>query len=74
MEHLNDQLMSKLRSVSNRYQEREEEFDSKYKLLAHSFEEFKLEAKKNREQLMGEQEVLKTGLLQKQEEVKLLKT
>lgn len=40
--------MSKLRSVTKRYQEREEEFDQKYKNIAHNFEEFKIDAKKAR--------------------------
>jgi len=51
---LNDQLMSKLRSVTKKFHEREEEFEDKYKNLAHSFEEFKLEAKKMRENQLEE--------------------
>jgi LPS O-antigen subunit length determinant protein (WzzB/FepE family) len=37
MEGLNDQLMNKLRSLTKRYQEREEEFDFKYSTIVHNF-------------------------------------
>lgn len=49
MENLNDQLMNKLKSLTKRYQEREEEFDFRYNTVVHNFEEFRLEAKKAKE-------------------------
>lgn len=74
MENLNDQLMNKLRVLTKRYQEREQEFDVKYKNIVTNFEEFKLQAKKARENLSEDNEVLKAGILQKDEQIKLFKT
>jgi predicted nucleic acid-binding Zn-ribbon protein len=74
MEAFNDQLMAKLRSMTKKYQEREEEFADKYKDLANRFEEFKMEAKKEKEQHLVEEGMLSSTLLQREEELRLLKT
>jgi hypothetical protein len=63
MEALNDQLMNKLRSLTKRYQEREEEFDEKCRALAHAFEESKAEVRRQREQQLEESEALKGALM-----------
>lgn len=42
--------MSKLKSLTKRYQEREEEYEGKYRNLAQCFEDFKVETKRNKEQ------------------------
>lgn len=74
MEVFNDQIMGKLRSMTKKYQEREEEFADKYKDLLNKFEEFKLEAKKEKEQHAAQEGSLSTTLLQREEELRLLRT
>lgn len=49
IEYLNEQLLQKLKVVTTRYQEREDEMEGKYKKLVHNFEEFRAEAKRSKE-------------------------
>lgn len=74
MEHLNDELMSKLRSFNKKYLEREEEFADKFRDVNIKLEECKVQGKKEREEHLQEEEILKAALLQKDEEIRLLKT
>lgn len=74
VEQLNDDLMSKLRSLNKKYQEREEDFASKQRDLLVRHEDLKTQLRKEKEEHTQELELLRTTLLQKEEEIRLLKT
>lgn len=74
MEYLNDELLGKMRSLTKRYQEREEEFEHKYNVLTRGLEEAKAEAKRSKDSLTADNEMLRMSVLQKDQEIKLLKS
>lgn len=71
---LNEDLMGKLRALNKKYQEREDDLTGKqYEMMAR-MEELKAQSKKQKDEHVQEQELLRAALLQKDEQIRLLKT